>query len=70
MEKKGCYTKNQSVQEKLKEHQLEEAFQLSNAASVTDCTGAVPAAPKTKDQYNNYEESYHFLQPPVEKGNE
>ena len=48
------------LQEKKRELQLDEAFELSNCASFTDCTGSVPAAPVTKEQWNNYGESYHF----------
>jgi len=48
------------LQEKKRELQLDEAFELSNSASFTDCTGSVPAAPVTKEQWDNYEESYHF----------
>lgn len=55
------------VQEKKRELQLDAAFELSNAASVTDCTGSVPSAPLTKEQWNNYEESYHFQPEPVKQ---
>lgn len=54
------------LQEKKREMQLDEAFELSNAASFTDCTGSVPAAPVTKEQWDNYDESYHFQPKPAE----
>ena len=53
------------LQEKKREMQLDKAFELSNSASFTDCTGSVPAAPVTKEQWENYEESYHFQPKPV-----
>lgn len=48
------------LQEKKREHQLDEAFELSNAASFTDCTGMVVSAPLTEEQWENYEETTHF----------
>ena len=48
------------LQEKKREIQLDKAFELSNSASFTDCTGSVPSAPVTKEQWENYDESYHF----------
>lgn len=48
------------LQEKKREMQLDQAFELSNSASVTDCTGSVPAAPVTEEQGESYEEAYHF----------
>ena len=59
-EKQKKYTMDAILQEKKRELQLDEAFELSNSASFTDCTGSVPAAPVTKEQWNNYDESYHF----------
>lgn len=55
------------LQEKKRELQLDEAFENSNSASFTDCTGSVPAAPVTKEQWDNYDESYHFQPRTVEK---
>ena len=57
------------LQEKKRELQLDEAFELSNSASFTDCTGSVAVAPVTEEQWNNYDESYHF-QPKVAKPQE
>ena len=54
------HTMEAILQEKKRELQLDEAFELSNSASFTDCTGSVPAAPVTKEQWDNYDESYHF----------
>lgn len=48
------------LQEKKRELQLEKAFESGNAASATDCTGAVPKAPETKEELENYEETYSF----------
>lgn len=59
------YTMEAVLQEKKRELQLDEAFELSNSASFTDCTGSVPAAPVTENQWNNYDESYHFQPRPV-----
>ena len=58
------HTMEAIMQEKKRDLQLDEAFELSNSASFTDCTGSVPAAPVTENQWNNYDESYHF-QPKV-----
>lgn len=60
------HTREAVLQEKKREMQLEKAFEHSNSASFTDCTGSVPAAPVTKEQWNNYEESYHFQPQPAE----
>ncbi len=60
MENKKKHTMEAILQEKKREMQLDEAFELSNSASFTDCTGSVPAAPVTKEQWDNYDESYHF----------
>lgn len=57
------------LQEEKRESQLDEAFERSNSVSFTDCTGSVPAAPVTKEQWNNYDESYHF-QPKAAKPQE
>jgi len=64
MEREKKLTMEDVLQEKKRELQLDEAFELSNSASFTDCTGSVPAAPVTENQWNNYDESYHF-QPKV-----
>ena len=53
-------TMDDILQEKKRELQLDEAFELSNAASFTDCTGSVPSAPLNIDQWENYDEAYHF----------
>ena len=64
MEREKKLTMEDILHEKKRELQLDEAFELSNSASYTDCTGSVPAAPVTENQWNNYDESYHF-QPKV-----
>lgn len=33
------------------------------AASLTDCTGLIPAAPKTEYEIESYEQIQHFLPP-------
>jgi len=60
MKQEKKHTMDAILQEKKREMQLDEAFELSNSASFTDCTGSVPAAPVTKEQWENYDESYHF----------
>jgi len=65
MEKEKNHTMEAVLQEKKREIQLDEAFELSNSASFTDCTGSVPAAPVTEEQWNNYDESYHFQPKPA-----
>ncbi len=34
---------------------------LMNVSSGQDCTGLIPAAPTTEDEYGSYEELYEFL---------
>lgn len=60
VEKDKKHTMEAILQEKKREMQLDEAFELSNAASFTDCTGSVPVAAVTGEQWNNYDDSYHF----------
>jgi len=55
------------LQEKKRELQLDEAFELSSAASFTDCTGSIPSAPLNTDQWENYDEAYHFQPTPVKQ---
>lgn len=59
------YTMEAILQEKKREVQLDEAFEMSNSASFTDCTGSVPVAAVTKEQWNNYDDSYHFQPKPA-----
>lgn len=61
------HTTEAVLQEKKREMQLDKAFELSNSASFTDCTGSVPAAPVTEEQWENYDESYHFQPKTVTK---
>lgn len=65
METGKKHTMEAILQEKKREMQLDEAFELSNAASFTDCTGSVPSAPVTVEQWNNYDEAYHFQPEPA-----
>ena len=65
MEKDNTKPMDSILQEKKREMQIDRAFELSNSASFTDCTGSVPSAPLTKEQWNNYDESYHFQPEPV-----
>ena len=65
MGKEKTHTMETILQEKKREMQLDEAFELSNAASFTDCTGSVPSAPVTVEQWNNYDEAYHFQPEPA-----
>jgi len=66
MENGKKHTMEAILQEKKREIQLDEAFGHSNSVSFMDCTGSVPAAPVTKEQWNNYDESYHFQPQPAE----
>ena len=54
------HTVEHILQEKKIDMELDRAFELSNSASYMDCTGSVPAAPVTGEQWENYGESYHF----------
>ncbi len=65
MEKENPKPMDALLQEKKREMQLDKAFEMSNAASFTDCTGSVPVAPVTREQWNNYDDSYHFQPEPV-----
>lgn len=67
MEERKKRTMDTVLQEKKREMQLDKAFELSNSASFTDCTGSVPVAPVTEEQWNNYDESYHFQPETVRK---
>lgn len=67
MEKEKKHTMEAILQEKKREMQLDEAFKLSNSASFTDCTGSVPVAAVTGEQWENYDESYHFQPRTVRK---
>ena len=60
MIKEKTHTMEAILQEKKRELQLDEAFERSNAVSFTDCTGSVPVAVVTKEQLDNYDDSYHF----------
>ena len=64
-EKTKTHTVEAILQEKKRELQLDEAFEMSNSASFTDCTGSVPVAAVTREQWNNYDESYHFQPKPA-----
>ena len=59
------HTMEAILQEKKRELQLDEAFEMSNSASFTDCTGSVPVAAVTREQWNNYDDSYHFQPKPA-----
>jgi len=61
------YTEDAILQAKKIDAELDAAFERSNSASFTDCTGSVPAAPVTEEQWNNYDESYHFQPVTVKK---
>lgn len=67
MGKNNTKTMDAILQEKKREMQLDRAFELSNSASFTDCTGSVPVAAVTEEQWNNYDESYHFQPETVTK---
>lgn len=66
MKNEKNHTMERILQEKKIDRELDEAFELSNSASFTDCTGSVPSAPVTPNQWENYDEAYHFQPKPVE----
>lgn len=33
---------------------------LANAASTTDCTGLIPSLPQSGDEWESYDEIFHF----------
>ena len=47
-------------QKELIDYELEDNFDLLNCASSGDCTGSVYVAPHNREQWENYEEVYHF----------
>lgn len=57
------------LQKKKIDMELDEAFERCGAASGTDCTGSVPAAPVTMEQWNNYDTAHHFQPQPVKEEN-
>ncbi len=65
MEADRKHTLEAVLQEKKREMQLDQAFEMDNAASFTDCTGTIPSAALTEDQWENYDETYHFKPQPA-----
>ena len=53
------------LQEKKIDLELDQAFELSNAASARDCTGTVVRAPQTEEEWESYDKIYHFEADPV-----
>lgn len=43
--------------------EYDDSFLDSDAASGSDCTGLIPAAAVTEDEFDSYEELYDFLPP-------
>ena len=41
----------------------EPLFELTNAATVMECTGLIQVPPEDEDELENYEDVYHFSQP-------
>lgn len=41
----------------------EPMFELTNAATVMECTGLIQVPPENEDELENYENVYHFSQP-------
>ncbi len=60
--------KNKSPKQKNREI-IDSYDYLGKAASMTDCTGLIPAAPQTRAELEAYEELYPYL-PPQIKGRE
>ena len=40
--------------------ELEQSFDICNAASTTDCTGLVFVSPQTDSEWDSYDEVYRF----------
>ncbi len=41
----------------------EPLFELTNAATVMECTGLIQVPPENEDELKNYADVYHFSQP-------
>ena len=39
---------------------LDETFDICNAASTGDCTGLIFAAPQSDEEWDSYDDVYHF----------
>ena len=57
MKKKKTYKKSK----RFAEMNNTELFENMNAASATDMTGLIPAAPETESEYQNYSDVYQNL---------
>lgn len=64
--KEKKHTMEHVLQEKEIDRELDEAFEMSNAVSFMDCTGTVAVAAVTEEQWNNYDDSYHFQPKPAD----
>ena len=49
---------------------LDESFDTYNSASSTDCTGLIFAAPQSDEDWDAYDEVYHFQPISVKKEKE
>ena len=50
----------QTSNSKQRDKELEESFEICNAASTTDCTGLVFVSPHSDSEWDSYVEVYHF----------
>ena len=49
---------------------LEESFDIYNSASARDCTGLIFASPQSDEEWDAYDEVYHFQPVSVKKETE
>lgn len=47
--------------------ELEQSFDICNAASTTDCTGLVFVSPHSDEEWDSYNDIYHFQPTAVTK---
>lgn len=57
--------KNRKGNPKTNEEIIDSYDYLSNAASMQDMTGLIPAEPVAPEELESYEELYHFLPPTI-----
>ena len=56
--------------EKKTDFYLEESFDICNSSSTTDCTGLIFSAPQSDEEWDSYNEIYHFQPVSVKKESE
>ena len=64
-------TQSKSKQPKQQDNAfLDESFDICNSASSTDCTGLIFASPQSDEEWDSYDEVYHFQPVSVKKEKE